>query len=94
MKYLINFKKTLLYKKLLSIFVCPVYEIFWQYFINFDRKIIFIMWKLKHLRNSNEHNEELKKNFCKFKDASVAILKFSSLKILFLSQGITFLLNL
>ncbi|WP_075522963.1 hypothetical protein [Candidatus Pelagibacter communis] len=76
MKYLINFKKTLLYKKLLSIFVCPVYEIFWQYFINFDRKIIFIMWKLKHLRNSNEHNEELKKNFCKLvnKDNDLDVL--------------------
>lgn len=64
-KFLINFKKTYFYKVILSIFWIPIYELFWQYILNFDRKILYFKWIFKNKKIHNPHKKELKKNFCK-----------------------------
>ena len=63
-KTLINLKKTKAYKLILLIIWLPVYEIIWQFIINFDRKIIYYRWKLGRNINS-KYTKNLKKNFYK-----------------------------
>ncbi len=47
LKYLIKLKKSNLYKNILMVFILPIYELFWQYILNFDRKILYFLWKYK-----------------------------------------------
>lgn len=59
MKFIKNFKRTLIWKYIILLFIKPLYDFVWMYIINFHAKIIYFLWKLKKrdyfdLGNSNQ----------------------------------------
>ena len=68
-RYLIKLKKSNFYKNFLLIIILPIYEFFWQYILNFDRKILYLLWKFKKrkfIQNSDKKYNIYDKNPLKY----------------------------
>ena len=59
MNFFTSIKQTKLYFYLLKFFVIPIYNIFWEYVLNFKNKIVSILFQIKTL---NKNYISLKKN--------------------------------
>ena len=58
-KILTNIKKTKLYYFFLKYFLTPIYGFIWEYIVNFERKIFYIIFKIKNKKNINKLNYQL-----------------------------------
>ena len=47
MKFLKDLKKTYIWKFFIQYFFYPFYDFFWQFFLNFKAKILYILWSTK-----------------------------------------------
>ena len=46
-KFLKDLKKTYIWKFFIQYIFYPFYNIFWQFFLNFKAKILYILWSIK-----------------------------------------------
>ena len=47
MKFLKDLKKTYIWKFFIQYFFYPLYNFFWKFFLNFEAKILYILWSTK-----------------------------------------------
>ena len=70
-------KKNYIWKFFIQDLFYPIYNIIWQYLINFKAKILYFIWffKKKEFIRLNQNDKILVKNNSIFKDISKKILK-------------------
>ena len=82
-KFLKDLKKTYIWKFFIQYFFYPFYNIFWQFFLNFEAKILYLLWstKKRDFINLSKKNENLIINNEAFKDLSKKISNETNLLI-------------
>ena len=77
-KFLFNIKKLSIYRILLLYLIKPLYDLIWQYVINFKGKIYYFMWftKKRVFIDLNKNDKILIKNNEKFKELAQKIYDF------------------
>ena len=82
-KFLKDLKKTYIWKFFIQYFFYPFYNIFWQFFLNFEAKILCILWLIKKrdFINLSKKNEIVITNNETFKDLSKKISNETNLLI-------------
>ena len=50
-------KKTFFWKYLIQYFFYPIYNIFWEYILNFNAKLLFLLWKTKDNHFKLQNND-------------------------------------
>ena len=82
-KFLKDLKKTYIWKFFIQYFFYPFYSIFWQFFLNFEAKILCILWLIKKrdFINLSKKNEIVITNNKTFKDLSKKISNETNLLI-------------
>ena len=82
-KFLKDLKKTYIWKFFIQYFFYPFYNFFWQFFLNFEAKILCILWLIKKrdFINLSKKNEILITNNETFKDLSKKISNETNLLI-------------
>ena len=82
-KFLKDLKKTYIWKFFIQYFFYPFYNIFWQFFLNFEAKILYILWstKKRDFINLSKKNEIVITNNETFKDLSKKISNETNLLI-------------
>ena len=82
-KFLKDLKKTYIWKFFIQYFFYPFYNFFWQFFLNFEAKILCILWLIKKrdFINLSKKNEIVITNNETFKDLSKKISNETNLLI-------------
>jgi len=82
-KFLKNLKKTYIWKFFIQYFFYPFYNIFWQFFLNFEAKILYILWstKKRDFINLSKKNAVVITDNETFKDLSKKISNETNLLI-------------
>ena len=82
-KFLKDLKKTYIWKFFIQYFFYPFYNFFWQFFLNFEAKILCILWLIKKrdFINWSKKNEIVITNNETFKDLSKKISNETNLLI-------------
>ena len=83
MKFLKDLKKTYIWKFFIQYFFYPLYNFFWKFFLNFEAKILYILWstKKRDFVNLTKKNAVAITDNETFKDLSKKILNEANLLI-------------